>query len=31
MFKWRYAVLGWLVWEFGKRRIRHRLSAASRR
>ena len=25
MLKWRYALLGWLVWTIGKRRIRKKL------
>jgi len=30
MFKWRYALLGWLVWTVGKRRLRHKLHIAHR-
>jgi hypothetical protein len=30
MFKWRYALLGWLVWTIGKRRLRQKLHLARR-
>jgi hypothetical protein len=29
--KWRYAVLGWLVWAVGKRMLKQKMSAATRR
>jgi hypothetical protein len=30
MLKWRYALLGWLVWMIGKRRLRKKLRLAHR-
>jgi len=30
MFKWRYALLGWLVWMVGKRKLRRKLHLARR-
>lgn len=31
VFKWRYAVLGWLVWEAGKRMLGQKVSTAAHR
>jgi hypothetical protein len=30
MFKWRYAILGWLAWMIGKRVLRRKLQTAHR-
>ena len=30
MFKWRYALLGWLTWRLGKRKLRRKLRMAGR-
>jgi hypothetical protein len=30
MRKYRYALLGWLVWKFARRRVRHKLHLAGR-
>lgn len=31
MFKWRYAMLGWLVWEVGKRMLKQKARTAAQR
>jgi hypothetical protein len=28
MFKWRYALVGWLAWKIGKRALRRKLRIA---